>query len=588
MRFRRILALIACLLCLTGCAQTEAPRHFLCRVVLEEEKGFSCADYTQTVEPGADASFYFTCDDGYTVTGTDYGSYTLSAVQGGGMMLTLQNVRYSTVVTLTVEKSDVSIFYHPNGAEGELTEVPVTPSHLRWNTATSLFQREGYTLTGWNTQPDGSGISVGLGSRTEPINGQTLYAQWSQWSDPALFQWRTDAGGITITAYLGNETTVTVPAELDGQAVRTIAAGAFEGVPCETVILPDTLYTLEDEAFRDCGLSTLYLFDNIRSLSDRTFHGCENLATLHLNAVEPPVYSGTYYDTFQDKFDWLVSLQSEKKIVLFSGSSSRFGYDSEKLREAFPAYEIVNMGVFAYTNAMPQLDLILPCMNEGDILLHSPEFDAAKRQFCTSANLDEPFFNMMESNYDTIALLDLRQYSLVFTPLAMYLSTRSAMEKKSYALSASGFDEDGNPVASPSYNKYGDYIVYRPNAASDLPLYGLPVSYTVTTFPKDPFITSINQMYQRFLDKGVRVYYTYSPRNSLAISEDSTPDARAELDAYLRQNLCVPIITELEDSLWPGTYLYGTDNHLSTEGVAIHTARIIAALNAQFAMEETP
>ena len=37
---------------------------------------------------------------------------------------------------------------------------------------------------------------------------------------------------MLIVSYLGTETTVTVPAELDGQAVRTVAAGAFEGVSC--------------------------------------------------------------------------------------------------------------------------------------------------------------------------------------------------------------------------------------------------------------------------------------------------------------------------------------------------------------------
>ena len=58
-------------------------------------------------------------------------------------------------------------------------------------------------------------------------------------------------------------------------------------------------------------------------------------------------------------------------------------------------------------------------------------------------------------------------------------------------------------------------------------------------------------------------------------SEDSSMDASAALDMYLRENL-FPIITEPEDSPWPGTYLYDTDDHLSTEGVEIHTDRIIA------------
>ena len=50
------------------------------------------------------------------------------------------------------------------------------------------------------------------------------------------------------------------------------------------------------------------------------------------------------------------------------------------------------MGVFAYTNALPQLELIRAQMRPGDLLLLSPEFDAAKRQFCTTNAFDDAFF----------------------------------------------------------------------------------------------------------------------------------------------------------------------------------------------------
>lgn len=587
MRHWRLIFPLICLMLLCACGKGSAQNAFYCRVVLEEGAGFTCNDYTLTVVPGQDAVFYLQCDDGYTVAGADCGDYSLAPDPGGGMVLTVPCVRYSTVVSLTMERSDAMILYDINDGSGAPpVEVPVTPSHLRWNTATDLFTRPGFTLTGWNTCPDGSGAAVGLGSRVEPSEELTLYAQWSRWSPAELFRWRTEPGGATVTGYLGNEDTITIPAELDGLPVLTIGKDAFRGAACETVILPDTLNILEDGAFRDCTLSTLYLYDNIRVIGDPVFEGCENLSTLHLNAVEEPVFSGTYYDTFQDKFDRLLSLKDEKKIVLFAGSSVRFGFDSAALDEAFPEYEIVNMGVFAYTSARPQLELILSCMNEGDILLHSPEFDITEMQFCTNDHIEYRVFNLMESNYDALTLLDLREYDAVFTPLGKYLTIKDPMVKKSYALSASSFDEDGDPVSSPSYNEYGDYIVYRPNAASALPVYGAPVHYTVAAFPMETHIEPLNAVYRRFLDKGVTVYYTYSPRNSLALSETSTPEARAELDRYLRENLCVPIITELEDSLWSGVYLYGTDNHLSTEGAAIHTERVIAALRAQ--MERDP
>lgn len=580
-RHHRLAAALLCFLLLCSCAETGS-EVFYCRVVLEEGDGFTCGDHTLTVAPGQDAVFSIQCADGYSITGVDCEDYILTPNLNGGVTLTVRGVRYSTVISLTMERSDAVICYDSNDGSGRLpVELPVTPSHLRWNTATGIFTRPNHILTGWNTQPDGSGTSVGLGSRIEPSEGLILYAQWAECSPAELFRWQKNADGVTVTAYLGIEDIIVVPAELDGQPVRSIAKDAFLNVCCETVILPDTLYALEDGAFHGCTLSTLYLFDNIRAISDAVFEGCWNLSTLHLNAVELPAYSGTYFDIFQDKFDRLISLKDRKKIVLFAGSSVRFGFDSAALDAAFPEYEIVNMGVFAYTNAMPQMDLILSCMKEGDVLLHCPEFDVADLQFCTTNDIESRFFNMMESNYDTLSLLDLRRYGAVFTPLERYLTVKDPMVKKGYALSAADFDEDGNPVDSPSYNEYGDYIVYRPNAASALPIYGTPVHYTITAFPKESYIDPLNRMYQRFLDKGVTVYYTYSPRNSLAISEASTPEARTELDRYLRENLCVPIITELEDSLWSGIYLYGTDNHLSTEGVVIHTKRVISALQTQ-------
>ena len=302
---------------------------------------------------------------------------------------------------------------------------------------------------------------------------------------------------------------------------------------------------------------------------------------MYINAATAPVYSGSYYATFADKYDRLLSLADTQKLVLFSGSSARFGYDSAALDAALPHYEVVNMGVFAYTNALPQLELIRAQMRPGDLLLLSPEFDAAKRQFCTTNAFDDAFFCMAEADYDIVARLDLQQYSGVFSALGTYLQTRADMAARSYAVSPSDLDEDGNAVDTPSYNEYGDYVLYRPDAVDDTPIYGLPVDYTTASFPHDTYIAPANAEFDRFAADGVRVYLTYSPRNSRAVSADSTPEAVAALDAYFRENLDVVFLTPLQDSLMPGRYFYGTDNHLSTNGVSMRTAQVIDALTKQ-------
>lgn len=580
------LLLCALLLLCTGCAaapHTEA----VCRVVLEDSPAYTAQESVLQTPVGGRAEFLLTPADGYTLTGTDCPGATLTRT-AQGWLLTVEEVRYSAVVRVEAQQSDWYLCYNANGGQrldgGDAAQpvtLPVSESHLRVNTAlgNELFSRPGYTLESWNTAPDGSGTRVGLGSRTEP--GTTLYAQWVPWTDESCFQWQARDGGAVITGYTGTADCLAVPGELGGLPVVGIAGGAFQGANCTRVILPDTLRTVAVDAFARCAVQTLTLFDNIQSITDHSFSDCTALSTLYINARQEPVYSGSYYDTFPDKYDRLLRLRAEKKLVLFSGSSTRFGYDSALLEEGLPGYQVVNMGVFAYTNAYPQLMLIRDCMQAGDVLLVSPEFDAAKRQFCTTHELDDDFFCMVESNYDLVAGLDLTQYTGALSAFQSYLQKKAGLTPRSYSQSPADYDEDGNPVDTPSYNEYGDYCLYRPNAATDDPIYGLQVDYTVEAFPKALYLDPANAVYRRFLDKGIAVYMTYSPRNRLCISAASTPEARQALDAYFRENLIIPVISSLEDSLVPGRYLYGTDNHLSTQGAALRTRQVLGELQAR-------
>lgn len=582
---------------LEGCEkEQESDSNRGCHVVLEEHDAFDVDQPARTVKRGEDLVYTLSMKGGYALKSVDYPDYEIQGETAGKTtVVVLKNVRYSVTIKAEVVEADIKIQYDANGGrrlDGQDERLAKTifawDTHARINTSigTDLFERDGYTLTGWNTSSDGSGKAVGLGSRIDVTDGLYLYAQWSKWTDAGSFTYETKGEQIVITGYSGNETVITIPAQIEDKPVISIGEEAFADVDCETVILPITLQTMEKNAFDGAGMSTIYIYDNIVTFDDYCFQACSNLKTLHINAVEKPVFSNNYFATFADKYDRLLALQNEKKLVLFSGSSTRFGYDSEKLESAFPEYQVVNMGVFAYSNATPQLMLILDCMKEGDILLDAPEFDAAKRQFCTSLEFDDSFFCMIEADYDLISKLDLRQFQKTFSSFHTYLTVKSGMEAKDYGMTPVEFNEDGVPVEEESYNVYGDYILKRPNASDDTPIYGLEVPYTKEAFPEEIYLKSINEMYQRFLDRKIRVYFTYAPRNEEAISKESTFEKRVELDTYFQDKLIVPVISNLEESLYPGRYLYGTDNHLSSEGVQIRTQRIISDLSKQFEKEE--
>ena len=70
----------------------------------------------------------------------------------------------------------------------------------------------------------------------------------------------------------------------------------------------------------------------------------------------------------------------------------RFGFDSMKIERELEGYSAVNMGVYAYANMRPQLELISLCAKEGDIVLHGTEFDAIDQQFCVSDTLGYEIF----------------------------------------------------------------------------------------------------------------------------------------------------------------------------------------------------
>lgn len=579
---------------IAGCSQKDTGKDKFCHIVLEAGEGYHVTDPVRTVEPGSDASFMVTMDDSWQFLGTDYHGKTDITRENNEkeVKFVFHEINYSESICIQAEKGKYEILYDANGGQNlseksDRVSVCYRGTHQRINTSigTDLFSREGYTQLGWNTRPDGTGQAVGLGSRIAWKKGLVLYAQWVPWSDEESFVYKKESDFAVITGYTGKEKQICVPPRLGGLPVRTIREKAFADTECQTVVLSPGIYEVEKWAFKNSRLKQLYLYDDLEKISDYAFQNCDMLQTLHINAIEAPAYSGNYFDTFQDKYDRLLSLKDKKKIVLFSGSSTRFGYDSEMIDRDFPDYEVVNMGVFAYSPALPQLELILSCMKEGDILVDSPEFDAANRQFCYQKNLDYAVFAMMESNYDAFAQLDLREYTQVFTAFSAYQTARQDMERKNYDICASEYDEDGQEVEEPSYNEYGDYVVYRPNSTKKDPIYGLPVNYTVNAFPKETYIDSANAEFQRFLDQGIKVYFTYSPRNKYALSEDSTREERARLHEYFKEQLNVPVISEIEDSLYTGIYLYGTDNHLSTEGARIRTQKVIRDLKDQLAKE---
>ena len=454
---------------------------------------------------------------------------------------------------------------------------PVSGTHLRTNSPLGqrLFRREGYVPLGWNTKPDGSGESVPFGGRTDSAE---LYMMWAEAVPEAELTWEEQEGGARITGWSGERRLLAIPEKLGGLPVTRVASGAFAEARIDTAVLPPTLFALERNAFAGSSLREICLYDSLFYVYDESFTDCGELRTLRLNAATSPRYSVSYYAAFADKMDWLrESRKAGKRLVLAGGSATRYAYDSEVLAAAFPDYTPVNMGVFAYCAMLPQYRLMQNLMGEGDVLLSAPEFDTVRTQFCTDNALDDRFWPLTEADLGLVPLLDLSQYSRVFDSLAEYLHTRSMMTARSYEETPKRWDDDGNPSPVPTYNRFGDYTLPRQGAEKDEMLQSFRANYTLNAFPEET-VEALNRVYREFEGLGVKVLYAYAPRNHSALTEESTPEKRAELDVYLREKLCVPVVLGMEESLYPATLFYLIDNHLSDEGVRLHMQHLLPGL----------
>ena len=100
-------------------------------------------------------------------------------------------------------------------------------------------------------------------------------------SSEAVFGYIVENGTITILSYLGNDSTVSVPAYVDRYPVTAIADDAFRGTDVISVVLPDTVTSIGWFAFANCrSLTAVTLPASVESIGYGAFDGC-SLLTLY-------------------------------------------------------------------------------------------------------------------------------------------------------------------------------------------------------------------------------------------------------------------------------------------------------------------
>ncbi|MDE6746350.1 MAG: leucine-rich repeat domain-containing protein, partial [Oscillospiraceae bacterium] len=89
---------------------------------------------------------------------------------------------------------------------------------------------------------------------------------------------------ISICEYLGSDSEVIVPAEIDGLPVTVLEEYAFGGNETLTrVELPDSLITIGVSAFAFCkNLKSVVIPENVSEIGEEAFYSCESLESVSI------------------------------------------------------------------------------------------------------------------------------------------------------------------------------------------------------------------------------------------------------------------------------------------------------------------
>ncbi len=527
--------------------------------------------------------------EGVQFIGFSTGNY----ISGGGTVVSYSE-NYSFVIHENqnifvnyIEPDSQVLMFHANG--GTITgnqndfiySASKDSSYLCPNTFPNngQFVRDGYVVLGYNTNQDGSGEYYGCGWNviTEKNTTKQLYVQWAQVTAQTEFDYVVQADGtIAITGYHGQNNQVVIPEQIDGVAVTTISSNAFQNSNFTSLVIPRTMKTIADQAIVNCpNFTTLYFSDSVLNISDAFYNNCPQFYRLYVNASTYPKQNIIRPACYQMKYERLITAPGKKMIVV-AGSNTLYGLNSPRLEEALGhEYSVVNLGINLELPAGFLAELASNFINQDDILLLAPEVQPCQFGYNRLPNGLWMFF---ESSYDVFSYIDIRNYTRLFETYCINSQIRAELPEQTYETVGTQA-----PLNEP-LNIYGDLCNQRSGGFQ-------PTEYHTLSFSPEvnitPYAQNLNAVLDLSIQKGVKVYTTFSPtvRNSIAEVSLSREAEIAYMNA-IQNTIHTTVISDVDQYLMGEEYFYNSVMHLSTDGANVRTDMLSNDLKAQFEREK--
>lgn len=272
-----------------------------------------------------------------------------------------------------------------------------------------------------------------------------------------------------------------------------------------------------------------------------------------------------------EKMDRLKSLHKsgQSKVVIIGGSSTAFGFDSEFI-EKYLGMPVVNLGTYAILGTKLMLDLAENYIDDGDIVIISPE-------------IEEQTLSLYFSSSATLRAVD-GDFSLLLNIPAKHwinlwgASWNFALEKRQYIKNGTTPNPTGVYNAD-NFNKYGDISYDRPRNA--MPWHYDPENNAIKLdegIVSEDFVEYLNNYYKKITRRGAKAYFYYCPMNVLSVEATETYDNRLNFQDYLKDQLDIPILGDIDEHIMDPKYFCDTNFHLNNTGAKLNTRLLLESI----------
>lgn len=283
----------------------------------------------------------------------------------------------------------------------------------------------------------------------------------------------------------------------------------------------------------------------------------------------PSKYEETYYGELSCMVDRLKNSE-KKKIIIIGNSAVAFGVDSALVEEELKLdgldYDVCNFGLYGSIGTKAMLDLAENYINEGDIIVFSPEFNEQSLSLYFSA---KEMWYAVDSDFSL--LKNIKEKDMMVGAFPKYVADKLKTDKV-----------QGNGVyAKKSFDDHAD--MKNADRAYNIMVDGYDTNNLFSFEKKLPsdFIAYVNLFYENVRKKGASMVYSFAPVNKKALPENQ----ETVIDEFYDELSFLfdfPILGNPHDCVMDYEWFYDSNVHLNTSGMRARTISLVNDLKLYF------